>query len=55
MDAPALLRAFIPFVHADSGILQELTDDAIATIDEMGLAYKRQLVAEATKGVDDYF
>ena len=54
LDAPALLRAFIPFAHADSGIRQEWTDDAVTVIDEMGLGYKRHLVAEATKmGGDD--
>ncbi|MBJ7341835.1 hypothetical protein [Mycolicibacterium sp.] len=54
LDAPTLLRAFIAFAHADSGIRQELTDDAIAVIDEMSLDYKRRLVAEATKKGGDY-
>ncbi|GLP77525.1 hypothetical protein TUM20983_46350 [Mycobacterium antarcticum] len=53
LDAPALLRAYIPFAHAHNGIRQELTDDAIASIDEMSLGYKRQLVARAINEVDD--
>jgi hypothetical protein len=34
-DAPELLRAYVPFVHAQSGIRDELTAEALAVIDEM--------------------
>ncbi len=54
LDAPALLRAFIPFAHAQSGIRDELTAAAIALIDEMSMGYKRKLVARATKMDDDF-
>lgn len=33
LRAPALLRAFIPFAHARSGIRDELTADALAAVD----------------------
>ena len=40
LDVPELLRAFVPFAHAQSGIRDELTAEALAVIDEMspGLA-----------------
>lgn len=47
LDAPALLRAYVPFAHVDSGIRQDLTDEAIATIDELGLRYRRRLLDAA--------
>jgi len=34
-DAPELLRAYVPFIHARSGIRDELTAEALAVIDEM--------------------
>jgi hypothetical protein len=34
LDAPALLRAFVPFAHAQSGIREELTAEALDVIDE---------------------
>jgi hypothetical protein len=34
-DVPELLRAYIPFAHAQSGIRDELTAEALAVIDEM--------------------
>jgi hypothetical protein len=52
LDAPTLLRAFIPFAHADSGVRQDLTDDAIATIDELSLRFKRELLADAIHDED---
>jgi hypothetical protein len=54
LDGPALLRAFVPFAHAVMGIRQELTDTAIATIDEMGLGYRRELIEEATRYHDEF-
>lgn len=40
LDVPDLLRAYVPFAHAQSGIRDELTAEALAVIDEMspGLA-----------------
>ncbi|KAA0079054.1 hypothetical protein CIW52_28880 [Mycolicibacterium sp. P9-64] len=40
LDVPALLRVYVPFAHAQSGIRGELTAEALAVIDEMspGLA-----------------
>ncbi|PRC44769.1 hypothetical protein C6A85_98555 [Mycobacterium sp. ITM-2017-0098] len=35
LAAPALLRAFIPFAHAQSGIRDELTAEALVAIDEI--------------------
>jgi hypothetical protein len=52
LDAPALLRAFVPFAHADSGVRQDLTADAITTIDELSLRFKRGLLADAIHDED---
>jgi hypothetical protein len=35
LDVPELLRAYVLFVHAQSGIRDELTAEALAVIDEM--------------------
>ncbi|MET0898479.1 MAG: hypothetical protein ABWY45_11265 [Mycobacterium sp.] len=40
LDAPDLLRAFVPFAHAESGIRQELTVEAVDTIDEVADRYR---------------
>lgn len=53
LDAPALLRAFVPFAHGQSGIAQHLTDEAIATIDRLSLGYKRDLLSNVIKHDDD--
>lgn len=53
LDAPALLRAFVPFAHGQSGIAQHLTDEAIETINRLGLVYRRQLLASAIEHGDD--
>ena len=53
VDAPALLRSFVPFAHSRSGIRQLLTDDAIATIGEMSLEYRRCILDDATRYADD--
>jgi hypothetical protein len=34
-------RAFVPFAHAQSGIRDELTAEALAVIDEMSPGHKR--------------
>ena len=53
VDVPALLRAFVPFAHADCGVRQDLTDEAIATIDAMSLRYRRELLSEAAERYED--
>jgi hypothetical protein len=52
LDAPAMLRAYVPFAHSRSGVRQGLTDDAIKTIDEMSRDYRRRLVDEAMAYLD---
>jgi hypothetical protein len=47
LDAPDLLRAFIPFAHAQSGIRDELTTRTLAVIDELRSSYKRKVLREA--------
>jgi hypothetical protein len=47
LDAPDLLRAFIPFAHAQSGIRDELTSRALAVIDALRSSYKREVLKEA--------
>lgn len=44
LDAPELLREFVPFAHAQSGIRDELTAQALAVIDEMGPGYRREVL-----------
>jgi hypothetical protein len=45
--APDLLRAFIPFAHAQSGIREELTSRTLAAIDALRTSYKREVLREA--------
>ncbi len=47
LDAPDLLRAFIPFAHAQSGIRDELTSRTLAAIDELRSNYKRDVLKDA--------
>ncbi|OBC03479.1 hypothetical protein A5784_14830 [Mycobacterium sp. 852013-50091_SCH5140682] len=47
LDAPDLLRAFIPFAHAQSGIRDELTSRVLAVIDALRSSYKREVLKEA--------
>ena len=47
LDAPDLLRAFIPFAHAQSGIRDELTSRTLAAIDELRSNYKRDVLKKA--------
>jgi hypothetical protein len=47
LEVPELLRAFIPFAHAESGIRDQLTLDALAIIDEMSPAYKKEVLDKA--------
>jgi len=53
LDAPALLRAFVPFAHAHSDVGQAFTDDAVATINRMGLTYKQLLLDDAARELED--
>jgi hypothetical protein len=47
LDLPELLRAFVPYAHADSGIRSELTADALAVIAEVADNYRTEVVEEA--------
>jgi hypothetical protein len=55
LDIPDLLRAFIPYAHAQSGIGDELTSRTLAVIDELRSSYRRELMREAHEfwGYDD--
>jgi hypothetical protein len=54
LDAPDLLRAFIPYAHAQSGIRDELTSRTLAMVDALRSSYKRELLREAKYwGLDD--
>ena len=54
LDAPDLLRAFVPYAHAQSGIRDELTARALAVIDELRSTYKREaLRQEQCRWLDD--
>ena len=57
LKVPELLRAFVPFAHAQSGIRDELTSEALAVIDEMASAYKQEVLDKAEywgEDVDGY-
>ncbi|OBG19435.1 hypothetical protein A5765_02330 [Mycolicibacterium celeriflavum] len=47
LDTPDLLRAFIPFAHAQSGIRDELTSGTIAIVDALRSSYKREVLRQA--------
>jgi hypothetical protein len=54
LDAPDLLRAFIPYAHAQSGIRDELTSRTLAMVDALRSSYKREVLREAKYwGLDD--
>ena len=54
LDAPDLLRAFIPYAHAQSGIRDELTTRTLAMVDALRSSYKREVLREAKYwGLDD--
>ena len=44
LDAPDLLRAFIPYAHAQSGIRDELTSRTLAVVDALRTSYKRKVL-----------
>jgi hypothetical protein len=47
LDAPDLLRAFIPYAHAQSGIRDELTARTLAVVDALRSSYKREVLRQA--------
>jgi hypothetical protein len=47
LDVPDLLRAFIPFAHAQSGIREELNAEALAAIDQLGPGFRREVLHNA--------
>ncbi|KAA0087225.1 hypothetical protein CIW52_04280 [Mycolicibacterium sp. P9-64] len=47
LDAPDLLRAFIPYAHAQSGIRDELTSRSLAMVDAVRSSYKRDVLRQA--------
>jgi hypothetical protein len=54
LDAPDLLRAFIPYAHVQSGIRDELTSRTLAMVDALRSSYKRQVLKQAKYwGLDD--
>ena len=53
LDLPELLRAFVPFAHAASGIRQELTAEALAAIDDVADDYRAMVVEEPESLSDD--
>ena len=54
LDAPDLLRAFIPYAHAQSGIRDELTSQTLAMVDALRSSYKREVLRQAKNwGLDD--
>ncbi|MET0475169.1 MAG: hypothetical protein ABW001_11070 [Mycobacterium sp.] len=48
LDVPELLRVYIPFAHAESGIRHELTAEALAVIDELADDYRAMVLEGAT-------
>ncbi|WP_193561241.1 hypothetical protein [Mycolicibacterium hodleri] len=53
LDLPELLRSFVPFAHAESGIRQELTAEALAAIDHVADDYRAIVVEEAERLDED--
>lgn len=54
LDAPDLLRVFIPYAHAQSGIRDELTSRTLAMVDALRSSYKRETLRQAKYwGLDD--
>jgi hypothetical protein len=47
LDAPDLLRAFIPYAHAQSAIRDELTSRTLAMVDALRSSYKREVLTHA--------
>jgi hypothetical protein len=49
LELPELLRAFVPFAHAESGIREELTAEALVAIDEVADDYRAAVLDEAER------
>jgi hypothetical protein len=47
LDVPDLLRAFIPYAHAQSKIRDELTTQTLAVVDALRSSYKREVLRQA--------
>jgi hypothetical protein len=47
LDAPDLLRVFIPYAHAQSGIRDELTTRTLTMVDALRSSYKREVLRQA--------
>jgi hypothetical protein len=47
LDAPDLLRAFIPYAHAQSGIRDELMSRTLAMVEALRSSYKREVLRQA--------
>lgn len=47
LSTPDLLRAFIPFAHARSGIREGLTEEALAAVDRQAPLFRRGVIAAA--------
>jgi hypothetical protein len=47
LDAPDLLRAFIPYAHAQSGIRDELSSRTPAMVDALRSTYRREVLRQA--------
>jgi hypothetical protein len=47
LDAPDLLRAFVPYAHAQSGIRDGLTSRTLAMVDALRSSYKRDVLRQA--------
>ena len=46
LAVPDLLRAYIPFAHAQSGIRDQLTAEALAAIDAAEPGYRESVLAD---------
>lgn len=53
LDAPDLLRVYIPYVHAQNGIGDELTAKAIAEVDRLRSHCKREVLQQTRWELDD--
>jgi len=54
LDMPDVLRAFIPYAHAQSEIRDELTSQAVGAIDRLRSRYKREALKQAMyDGLED--
>ncbi len=47
LAVPDLLRAFVPFAHAQSGVRDELTAEVIAAIDRKARGFRREVLRDA--------